>query len=333
MTNKTNTIVIGSGVGGLAAGCWLKSMGVPFLVIDKAEHLPLNLHNGVHYLHSLPLLPFQTEIKEITLTDGILDDDGTIRSKATLTDALNYSEKVREIQHPSSIMNVGKETKAFMPKSNTLNTLLQEMYDYIGSENFVFGAEVKACDGKEIIIQRDGEATGCEYENIITTAPAKDNLKMFLDKEFDFKSTPINVLNYKVKGIVPNWMINLYVPSPNTPMYRASILNGVCSVELSREAKDAEMTMIPAWLGAFHIDKETPPDSYSWTSGKVTSISIDDRELIVDKLKEVNVYPIGRFALWNRKLLVDSTISQARAVVEVIANKGTWDRAKTRLIK
>jgi hypothetical protein len=49
-------------------------------------------------------------------------------------------------------------------------------------------------------------------------------------QELKLEAVPIYITNYKVEKIVPNWMINLYIPDPNTPVYRASILNGICSV-------------------------------------------------------------------------------------------------------
>lgn len=329
-----NTLIIGAGAGGLATGSWLKKLNVPFLVIERNAVLPLNLHNGVHYLHSYPILPFETDIREITLTDGILEKDGGVVHKPNLIHALEYSEKVREIQHPSSIFEVGKRDKVFMPKSNTLNELLERMYEYIGHDKFYFSSSIVKIEREKKIatIQTGDHLEEVVYENIVSTAPLNVLTKLVFNREMELTSTPIHIANYRLEKIVPNWMINLYVPSLTTPMYRVSILNGVCSVEFNCELLDLELASIPSDLPMFHFAESAPTEKYNWESGKVKSISKDEREKIVDELKEESVYSIGRFGLWNRKLLIDSTIIQARAVAETIGEFRSWGETKPKLI-
>src|SRR3990167_8477710 len=147
MKNKYETIILGAGAGGLGTACWLA--GKDKIVIEGSDSLPKNLSNGVHYLHSSPILPFIPDLKRITLSDGILGRDGSIKHSADLNDALQYSEKVREIQHPSSILEVGKDDEAYLPGDNNLNSFLEEMYRFIGSKNFVFGRWVKEINVKK----------------------------------------------------------------------------------------------------------------------------------------------------------------------------------------
>lgn len=331
---KINTIIIGAGAGGLATASWLKKQNVSFMVIERNAVLPLNLHNGVHYLHSHPMLPFETDIREITLTDGILQRDGTIVHEPNLIHALEYSEKVREIQHPSSIFEVGKREKVFMPKSNTLNELLEQMYEYIGHDSFNFSSSIAGVDRTQKIatIQTGDVLEEVVYENIVSTAPLDALVKMSLGKEIILESTPIHIANYRLDKIVPNWMINLYVPSLHTPMYRVSMLNNICSIELNRELMEVEYNQLTEELPMFHFADAKPIEKYSWPSGKVKSISKDEREKIVDELKENNIYSMGRFGLWNRKLLIDSTILQARAIAEHIGGNRSWEEAKKKLI-
>ena len=59
-------------------------------------------------------------------------------------------------------------------------------------------------------------------------------------------------------------------------------------------------------------------ERYTWKTGKVISISVDDREKVIENLIKKNIYPIGRFGLWNRKLLVDNTIGQAKMVADCL---------------
>jgi len=335
---KVDNLIIGSGAGGLGTAVWMKYTGQNFMVVDSLESIPLNLHNGVHYLHSIPNLPFETKIREIPLTDGYLDDRGEIVHTPDLNVALQYSEKVREIQHPSSIMDIGKRNKVYMPVSNTLNTLLSEMYEYSGEESFRFGLWLSEVDvDSRIATFKDKKENlhKIEYKNLISTIPL-DVLRNIMNEEspataMTFGSNPVYITNYKVDRIVPNWMINLYIPSEHVPFYRASLLNGICSVESIRELTDEQVRLrIPRYLRMFYLNP-TDPQRYEWKTGKVLSISMDDRETIVDWLNERDIYSLGRFGLWNRKLLVDSTISQGQQIAQYLLN-GDWEVCRKSLI-
>jgi hypothetical protein len=337
MRQKVKTLIIGAGAGGLAAACWLRKKGYvmhdsdgepvfnhDFMVAEYAKELPSNMHNGVHYLHSEPNLPFDTKLKRITLTDGVICDE-EILHEPSLKHALEYSEKVREIQHPSSIMDIGKETSVFMPRDNSLNELMKDMYNYAGPENFEFGLALTKIDSEKKIAQfynEAGLAVEIEYENIISTIPL-DKLRGMIENEFvknlQLKCVPVYITNYCVEKIVPNWMINLYVPDKNSPVYRASILNGICSVESIRELRESEMWQVRDLLSMFHLS-DCKPEKFTWWTGKVISISIDERAKLDEEMSKLNIHLVGRFARWDRKLLVDSTINQAKEVVDKILN-------------
>lgn len=323
MIKKVKTLIVGSGAGGLGAACWLKEKDPDFLVVEFNKELPSNMHNGVHYLHSIPELPFDSQLKKITLTDGVLQD-GTIYHEPSLIHALEYSEKVREIQHPSSIMDIGRETSVFMPKDNSLNGLMKDMYDYSGEDKFAFGKVLNAVDtDKRIAYFRDvttDEEFVVEYENLISTIPLDKFRKMihnsFVDS-LELKCVPVYITNYCVEKIVPNWMINLYIPDKFSPVYRASILNGICSVESVRELRESEMWQVRDTLSMFHL-VDCVPEKFTWWTGKVVSISIDDRNKLDEEMNKMGIYLVGRFARWDRKLLVDSTINQSKDVVDEI---------------
>lgn len=323
-------------MGGLGAACWLKQYGEEFVVVDGGKELPRNLHNGVHYLHNIPYLPFKTEIKSITLTDGILEH-GEIHNSPNLMHSLKYSAKVREIQHPSSIMDVGKNKEVFIPKTNTINSLIDQMAEYIGSDNLIFDYWLKNIDTeKKIAYFRKEIATmdtleiqeelSIYYENIITTIPL-DILGTVLDNKLinslELKTMPVYITNFKVIDIVPNWLINLYIPERYSPIYRASILNNVCSIESMKELDKFDIKNAIDMFFMFSLIPESA-EKYTWQTGKIVSISMDDRMKVVETLKENSTYSLGRFGLWNRKLLMDSTINQAKEVVEFLCRKKEW---------
>lgn len=339
MTIKTNVLIIGSGVGGLGSAAWCKERGLNFCVVDAAKELPKNLHNGVHYLHSIPELPFDSNIKKITLTDGVLLKNGEIVHQPSLTHSLEYSEKVREIQHPSSILDIGKDSSVYMPENNSLNSLITQMYEFAIPLNFYFGWRLVSVDiikktSRFFSTTENREDLYVEFDSIISTAPLNKVGEIFgLSNLPELKANPVYTTNYKVERIVPNWMINLYVPDIESPIYRASILNGICSVESIRPLTDIEMLgIVPKLLKMFHLVGGFPEEAH-WETGKVMSISIDDRAKIVDELKKRDVYSVGRFGLHNRKLLVDTTINQSHSIVDYLWSCTGWEGCKQLLIK
>lgn len=322
---SVDTLVMGAGTGGLGAGCWLKDLHIPFIVVDRCKEVPKNLHNGVHYLHSIPRLPFDMEFKSVTLTDGIIELNGNhkpyVNHNPNLNHMLEYSEKVREVQHPSSIMEVGKKETVFLPKTNTLNEMIENMENYIGEDGFLLNHTLVHID----VVQKFADfehnetkhPTRVAYKNCISTLPL-DLIQPHFGFNLELKSNPVHICNIEVDKIVPNWMINLYVPDPSTPVYRISVLNNLASIESTHLMSDAEIAETIEWLGKlFHLKFETA-SAYTWQTGKVMSIPKDDRERIVKKMISNNFFSIGRFGLWNRKLLVDSTINQSGEVVSYL---------------
>jgi hypothetical protein len=335
---KIETLIIGAGIGGLGASSWLKQLGKNFMVVDMSEKLPVNMHNGVHYLHKEPDIPVNIGFREITLTDGTFrtNSDGyTISHQPNLKDSLEYSMKVREIHHPSSIMDIGKRKTVFMTKGNTLNELVESLYEYSDPSNFRWGwylSELDIVRKIAIFKTKDGEEEQIQYENCISTLPLTI-IQKFFSMNYNLEARTIFIYNTKVNHIVPNWLINLYIPQAGTSAYRASILNGILSIESNEKLSDKQVRDVTGMFKhAFHID-DTEIEEYEWKNAKVMSLAIEDREEAVEKMARYNFYQIGRFGLWNRKLLIDSTIEQAKNIVEYICGKKHWFQIKEKIIK
>ena len=235
-------------------------------------------------------------------------------------------------------MDVGKNKEVFIPKTNSINNLIEQMAEYIGKENFLFEYWLKEIDSEKKIAYFQKVKTNpdylsieeelyIDYENLITTIPL-DFLGNALENKFihslDLKTMPVYITNFKVIDIVPNWLINLYVPERYSPIYRASILNNICSIESMKELDKFDIKNAIDMFFMFALIPDSV-EKYTWKTGKIISISIDDRLKIIEKLKEKNIYSIGRFGLWNRKLLMDSTINQAKLVVDFLCQKKEWE--------
>ena len=99
----------------------LKELDEDFLIVDKCESLPLNLHNGVHYLHSNDFgTPFPFEFKKITATEEVWNPrTDTFNKVSTIPEMVEYSLKVMGTRHPSSIMDPGnRDWDVYLPVSH-----------------------------------------------------------------------------------------------------------------------------------------------------------------------------------------------------------------------
>ncbi len=324
--SKVKHLIIGCGIGGLAAAAELKAAGQEdFWVVDKCEQLPMNLHSGVHYLHTADLhLPFAFEVKEIISTEEIWNPrKDEFKKQSHVPEMIDYSMKLMGLRHPSSIMDPGnRDWKTYIPLSNNMNDLLLSFQTYIGIDKFVFSAQLIKIDTVERVATFNypcGESFSIRYENLISTAPLKTFGKI-TDIEFDceFKHSPLYIVNYATTNIVPNWLVSLYIADDKFPVYRITIMNNIMSMEsLSR------LTSAEEHITKYHLDRyfeyslETRED-YVWETGRIWGIDKTKREEIVKRYGERGIYLIGRFGTWDGKLIMDTTILQAKETVRKI---------------
>ena len=305
---KSKYFIFGAGVGGLACGARLKEKGIEdFLIIDKCPSLPLNLHNGVHYLHSNDFgTPFPFELKKIQATEEVWDPrTDTFKKTSQIPEMIEYSMKIMGLRHPSSIMDPGNRNwDTYLPISNNLNDLIQGYYNYIGKEHFVFNEEISL-----IIVPRKNK--------IISTLPLPLMYSLCkFEKEYEFKNSPIYITNYKTENIVANWLIGIYISDPKFPPHRLTILNNIISMESIRPMTYEDEVIVKYHLERyFDYDLKTK-ESYTWETGRIWGLAKEERENVMNKFAKCNIHLVGRFARWDGKLLIDSTILQAKEVVD-----------------
>ena len=313
-------IILGAGVGGLSAACWLKQFTDNFIVVEEKDSVPLLFDKGVHYLHSKPRLPFDFEFKEIFLHDCVLTENGKFKNEPDLMDNLQYSEKIKGVQYSSSIFEIGKQNKVFVPADNNMNSLIKKFASEIPEENFLFSHIAKKIDTKKKIItlSNKGKIKKIKYDVIISTIPLNimANMAGVKIKEEDFSYSDISILNMKVDKISPNWLINIYVPNPDTLIYRASIINGQISIESTKPISNIEKAKQMFYM--FHIDEKTATD-FNWRNAKINSIDNKERIDLLNVLGEMGIVQIGRYGMWDNKILIDETIEQSKRVTELIS--------------
>lgn len=319
---KTKYLIIGAGIGGLATGAALKEHGqTDFLIVDKAKSLPLNLGNGVHYLHSNDFgTPFPFSFKKITCVEELWEPrTDAFKKTANVPEMIKYSMKVMGKRLPSSIMDPGnRQWETYLPESNNMNDLLQAYHDYIGAEHFKWNSDLKkvfteikqACfaPGEDII-----------YEHMITTAPLNVFHKMCDIKcQNEFKNNPLYITNYKTENIAPHWLISLYIADHKFAPYRITILNGTISMEAIKP-----MSIMDEHIVHYHLSEHFDYDAdsgqrYTWETGRIFGLSPEERDKIVTEFSNKDIHLLGRFSRWQGTLLMDSTILQAKEIVNEI---------------
>lgn len=324
---KHKYIILGAGIGGLAAGAALKKNGEnDFIILESKSDVPMNLHNGVHYLHSNNFgLPFDFELKKIQSTEEVWDPrTDTFKKTSNIPEMIEYSMKVMGTRHPSSIMDPGnRDWDTYLPLSNNMNDLLEAYVNYIGYEHFSFGQQAFHIDTKKKILssRRTNSKNGqdlaeFEYTHIISTAPLPAMHDMCgIPKQNEFKNRSVFVTNYQTKNIVANWLIGIYVSDPKFPPYRITVLNNIISLESVSEMTEEDEQVVKYHLGRyFDYDLKTK-QSYEWTTGRIFGLSKPEREKTLEKFSRLNIHMIGRFGQWDGKLIMDTTAIQAIKLV------------------
>lgn len=319
---KVKNLIIGCGIGGLSAAAAFKEAGEEdFLIIDRCSEVPLNLHNGVHYLHTDNFgTPFKFELKEIVSTEEIWNPrKDEFKNQSHIPEMVDYSLKVMNLRHPSSIMDPGSRNwKTYIPASNNMNDLVVSYKEYIGAEKFKFNEKLRDVGRiNKIAIFESGLTV--EYENLISTAPL--NLFYFIcamDTEKEFKHQTVYITNYKTDRIVPNWLICLYIADNKFPVYRITVLNNIISMESLTKLTVAEEHIIKYHLERYFDYELDSREAYAWETGRIWGLSKSEKEEIVEEFKQHNIYLLGRYGTWNGKETMDTTILAAKEIVKEI---------------
>ena len=328
MKLQTDYLIIGAGVGGLSAGARLKELGKNFLIVEANSEVPRNLHNGVHYLHSDNFgTPFPFELKKISAIEEIYDPrHDTFKNLANIPEMMEYSLKVMGTRHPSSIIDPGRrQWDVYLPLSHNMNDLIDNYIGYI-NERIIMGAYKKIICGERLQHIESKEhiayfpSAEIEYKHMITTVPMPKMLEMLGYEIGDkFKSTTVHVTNYKTENIVANWLISLYISDPKFPPYRITVLNNIISMESVKPMTQIEEHIVKYHL-EYYFDYELESKQYyAWETGRIFGLEKKERDEIMNyTFYPKSIYPVGRYGCWNGKLLMDTTILQAKEIIEKI---------------
>ena len=284
--------------------------------------MPLNLSNGVHYLHSDDFgTPFPFELQKITAVEEIWDPRAdSFKKIAHIPEMVEYSLKVMKLRHPSSIQDPGTRSwNTFIPRSNDMNDLLKEYQDYIGTKHFLWNHELESVyENNKIAGFKNGQEIF--YEHLITTAPLDKFIKMCgRETDLEFKSVPVYIANYRTNNIVANWLLGIYISDPQFPPYRITILNNIISMESVKEMNRTEEEIVKYHLGRYFDYSLESGEKYTWETGRIFGLKKEQRDDVVEQFAKKDIHLLGRFATWNGKLLLDSTILQAKEIIKKLS--------------
>lgn len=316
---KVKFLIIGAGIGGLSAGAELKQAGEDFLIIEKSKSLPLNLANGLHYLHSKDLgTPFDFQYKTCVMSEQIWDTRTNKFSKsATIPEMFEYSKKISEsIRHPSSILDPGKRLEVYVPESNNMNDLLMAYHNYIGKDKFAFKEGITKIDTDKKIAKFESRAS-VHYDYLITTAPLNKFYQICgKNCKYELKQKELFIANYRTTNIVSNWLIVLYMSDPKFPPYRITAFNGLISMESMKPLTHEDEIVIKYLIGdLFDYDLESKQE-YKWETGRIFGLERKDREEMIESFNECGIFPLGRYGTWNGKETMDTTILSAKNIIK-----------------
>lgn len=311
---KINNVILGAGIGGLAMG---NILGVDHLIFEKNESVPKNFHNGVHYFHSIPDIKTSVEFKKIRCDELVFNNRKKLFNTCTFNDAVVYAKKVLGIAQPTSIMSIGHREECFLPKSNSANDLIEDLEKNC---RILLNTACEKIDVENKIIIANGKKY--QYENIFSTLPL-NILLWIIGEEFNkdnFQYNKIFTWNFKIKGVSKDWLICVYIADEEFVSYRMTCLNGFVSVE-SVDNIDEHAAWIEVREVFDNFEVLSHGTSGDWETGKIVSIDEELREKIIRNLMKKNIFTFGRYGLWNRRLLIDSTIEQAVAIGKYFERK------------
>lgn len=295
-------IIVGAGLSGLIAGCIFKDAKIVEEREEPSEGHRALLRFRSDVVSQITGVPF----RKVTVRKGLWSE-GAFRG-ADIRLANLYSIKTLGILAPRSIWSLEAVERFIAP-----NDFYDQLLEIVGRHRIIF-------DEPFYFSQHKGDVP------VISTAPmfvpAEALLKEYRDR-VDFRYKEIHVLRGKVKDCDVHQTV--YYPSPDHPLYRASITGDDLIMEFNA-APTMRAPMAFAWeefLSSFGLEWEqiTLEEKAQETTqrfGKIAEIDDDVRRIIINKLSSLhNIFSLGRFATW-RNILLDDVVNDCHVIQRLI---------------
>lgn len=243
-----------------------------------------------------------------------------------------YSRKVAGGYFDRSIVNLDTVTRWIAPEDFHLR-LLKKVN---GRVKFGYKLVGLNKDWLEILLEgRDPEDTSPWKRNgpVISTIPMPVMAKVLkIDSPVSFQSgRRVYVFRYRIRNA--NLNLSMYYPSPDTPVYRASVMKDILSIETIEDelkkspASHSDGRCIEEVLQSLGIG---PHDVESLDQGSQLgkiSYNLDDRvrkNWVFRLTIDFWIYSLGRFAIW-KNILQDDVYDDAHKIRGYIESGTHYD--------
>ena len=291
--------IIGAGL----AGCIAATLNPSAKVLEASEQRPDN-HKAVLRFRTKAVSDLTgIEFEEIKVRKSIFFK-GKHYSECNPAFGNMYSEKVVGKLSDRSIWNLDSVTRYIAPEN--FHSLLLDRLEETGK--IQYNQKINLITEKEIHTQhgstiRDGA--------IISTMPMPVMMKcvgILPDEQPEFNSREIQTIRAKV----PNSNVHqtIYYPRMDSLVYRATLTGDDMIIECVQGTTESDVANIVMYVcDSFGVNFHTLPLTYGLHTqkfGKISSINDSTRKnYIVDLTDELNIYSLGRFAIWKNILLDD----------------------------
>lgn len=240
------------------------------------------------------------EFRKVRVHKGIWRDGRHIAPSIKV--ANQYSQKVLGRLGDRSIWSVEPSDRYVAP-----DDFIDQLIERVGPR-IEWDAPVQVADW-----QRTSSVSAMP---IISTIPMSEVVRQLdLKKHPDFSYKGIHVSRFKIDDA--DVFQTIYFPSPDTDVYRASMTGDTLIIEsMGDSLTHKEYSDV---LDAFGIDQVSAPlENASQRFGKIAPI--DDawrRKFIVELTQRLNVYSLGRFAIW-RNVLADDVLNDIGVIKKLL---------------
>lgn len=241
-----------------------------------------------------------------------------------------YSRKVADGYFDRSIVNLDTVRRWIAPEDFHVRMLKK------CNGRIKFGQKIKGVDKDWLLVQH-GPEDGVDEAPIKRAGPVISTIALPIMAKVLGLPSPVSfqagkkvyVVRYRVKN--SNLNLSMYYPSPETPVYRASVMKDVLSIEMIHNQH------VESWLRSG--EQATNPE---WTEQVLESLGIDNNDLtyldegsqlgkisynldervrknwIFRLTNEYWIYSLGRFAIWKNILQDDvyDDVQKIRGYIE-----------------
>jgi hypothetical protein len=196
-----------------------------------------------------------------------------------------------------------------------------------------YGAGIRELNKEYLIVQigpRDEDHTPVTRNGPVISTLAMPIMAKILGIEspVSFSSgKKVRVIRYRIYNA--NLNLSMYYPSPSTPVYRASVMKDIMSVEMidSEVTEENLETALQEVFESLGIDTDDVKQLDHGTQLGKISYNVDNRvrkNWIYRLTNEYWIYSLGRFALW-KNILQDDVYDDARKIREFIESGTHYD--------